>query len=1468
MDFRNSILRGLLWHERKLGSTDHEEMTQPVRSSTTARAAGIRVRATEEEVVAAAPPVRQDAIPEHRPEAKELPSLPPRWIEKSTLLHSSLARRRRTTLESSLPVSSHDASMEPPLVGVVSFRLDLVVFCNQNNNNNPPRVVHPKNKKKRPRGEEKSVRKDEQPEEAEDDRKNNGTTTISTTTTNNCGTPPSHGAGTQPVVGYVFHKNDATAATTTTTQQRTFLLSVPQCLAKQVSHAVLHQQRVRIHRYRLLLLPRDPSGNASTDGPPLNEGRLQGIVELHCEGWEATPLHRPSPTDEGLLATTQPRDSSTSSCSNSSQFFTLSEIQRLEALDQLLVQQPDAASRWTTKRFNVHARIHSVSPILTMDPNDPFALMELESHHHDENNDGRGIRRVVVVIRKQALPIHEALTVGHVVRLHRVKRQQWSVPQLLLRAQGGSRADSLWRNNVPSHILVVEHSDQVEWPDDRPKDDTDAAVADGSHGQVTGVIDTIHKIQVGKDDYLHSIDLSLGDDSLEQQHVPHAVLFVTYFPMSTTLIAALRPGATISAAHLQDLNVVTASGERCYGAILRSQISIVSGASERTDDPPLPPPDDRSTTIVEESSSGMAWDASTNHPYALLRMRRSYLELAVRRIVMPWMEDWHPTIHREDHAPSPGLVLPSLIDLTHAFLQVENVLVHRPQSTARNVFAEFLDPPETPCNIPHATDTKRRVPMTLSHLDAAASVIFLQSCLRHSKEWTFGVMSSIHRFGWELLPSSCMDEPSDTVVLPTVFGWARWAPQSPPAGGSAHAILSNGRLSIPLMGLSPNSQLPPLGSCFVMADVESVVLSVMCIGRIQGCLNQEPEESLLRSEVSLDPSGAPFMGSCRIVRRENRVFLVSLRLVCSGIRAIAPTQCNPATGTGTPPSDQKNIPTIQSILDGTTLRQNHSPDAVFMGLLGRVSLKATKPVQNRFPGLRLVLSHIEPSPEGTALESDVSTIQSAELKVTTGVPDSLRLRLLQCLTQHHPTLRLNSQQVLMACVWWQIATDARSAPMLNGGWDEVAEGASPCSRTTAVQVHVPLSAVSPDPERGYVRFSSCLEDLAFSVVPVQPSVGSAIVLPPPVSTVDFVSITRILPGELHSSRAPRRNRNSARNPPYAIGPLVRPVPAQAAGVPVCSIGDIFRLLCADLRGQSRSHLAPSLVREIRKAQFLGVSYCQVTAECPTCFKALVAYKSPSPLPKSQTKSYWNHPLPGANTPTVPLPKSNPTPTSHLRCPNGCNGPASVKWECSGTLDDGTGQAKLYAERDTARLLLGMSASMTKRIELGVLHHPRGTMVFSRGVPPRPDLGVAVAAARDSAATEFRYGPAQNRSSSGSLLTVEDWERVVLDRIVDPALRAEFELQRHCRCSLEPHRPRHSTAYCVRVKPLSDGMVHGGDLWSHPSEIDVVAVVPSVAGGGGGGVVGRSALTRRIATLTLPPLKLVLVDLMEESDSSS
>ena len=30
---------------------------------------------------------------------------------------------------------------------------------------------------------------------------------------------------------------------------------------------------------------------------------------------------------------------------------------------------------------------------------------------------------------------------------------------------------------------------------------------------------------------------------------------------------------------------------------------------------------------------------------------------------------------------------------------------------------------------------------------------------------------------------------------------------------------------------------------------------------------------------------------------------------------------------------------------------------------------------------------------------------------------------------------------------------------------------------------------------------------------------------------------------------------------------------------------------------------------------------------------------------------------------------------------------AIKWECSGTLDDGTGQAVLYAERDVAMAVI-------------------------------------------------------------------------------------------------------------------------------------------------------------------------------------
>ena len=70
-----------------------------------------------------------------------------------------------------------------------------------------------------------------------------------------------------------------------------------------------------------------------------------------------------------------------------------------------------------------------------------------------------------------------------------------------------------------------------------------------------------------------------------------------------------------------------------------------------------------------------------------------------------------------------------------------------------------------------------------------------------------------------------------------------------------------------------------------------------------------------------------------------------------------------------------------------------------------------------------------------------------------------------------------------------------------------------------------------------------------------------------------------------------------------------------------------------------------------RAKILGITFCRAHIECASCFRVLN--------------------------------------TSCRVCPNGCSrSHATVKWEVSATIDDGTGQAKLYADRDAALLVLG------------------------------------------------------------------------------------------------------------------------------------------------------------------------------------
>jgi hypothetical protein len=280
---------------------------------------------------------------------------------------------------------------------------------------------------------------------------------------------------------------------------------------------------------------------------------------------------------------------------------------------------------------------------------------------------------------------------------------------------------------------------------------------------------------------------------------------------------------------------------------------------------------------------------------------------------------------------------------------------------------------------------------------------------------------------------------------------------------------------------------------------------------------------------------------------------------------------------------------------------------------------------------------------------------------------------------------------------------------------------------------------------------------------------------------------------------------------------------------------------------------------------MGISYCRAQACCTKCYKTLYEVKvtrdhnnskktcrngvvaSVSVVDSGHQTTFWDRPLPMSYTgiqnkdlepnKPIPPPKVSLTWTQRkrsqlstpLRCPENCSVEhhASIKWECSGTLDDGTGQAKLYADRDAVLALLGMDTATVEAIEAGAWLDENG-IVFSKTMPPKPHIREAVVTAKAMACNEA-HGRRGQRLQDGDAL-----------KFLTPLTRAEYLMQHFCRTSKHATR---ALNYYVRCKPLSDKT----SFLSH-TKVEIAA--PGARG---------TALTRDVATFSLPPLKLNLVD---------
>ena len=173
------------------------------------------------------------------------------------------------------------------------------------------------------------------------------------------------------------------------------------------------------------------------------------------------------------------------------------------------------------------------------------------------------------------------------------------------------------------------------------------------------------------------------------------------------------------------------------------------------------------------------------------------------------------------------------------------------------------------------------------------------------------------------------------------------------------------------------------------------------------------------------------------------------------------------------------------------------------------------------------------------------------------------------------------------------------------------------------------------------------------------------------------------------------------------------------GVPSLSISVLIYRLFHDI---TLKQCASKLVWRIVNARLSTLKFCAVRIQCTKCFRFLVRNNGDS-LNGTNNKisniSFWNHPIPMVSDPTrtkTAMGNIGHSGRSKISsCPNGCEDyHAAAKWELSGITHDITGSGKLYAERDTALILLGrgLNASL---VEEAAWQSDSG-VVFQRGVP--------------------------------------------------------------------------------------------------------------------------------------------------------
>lgn len=1239
--------------------------------------------------------------------------------------------------------------------------------------------------------------------------------------------------------------------TTTGLFQDEFLLSLPQNLVKMACDAARYQWRVKVVRFSIIPLvdSNDIGGNyTSFIAAKLLQVHQMELLESHADS-----LMR-------LSQEVEVED-----------VWTLSQFQRKEHVD---AQAMKTVEKHDT--YHIMGKVDAISPIIAMDPSDPFCLMEL----YDENYPFAAC--VVVLKGVNALSCHAGILPGDDLTFRRVVRKAWPVPEMVRQ----NPAYEYLGSRIPSHVFVVTEACSIMWDpciETLPPIPSTPVPLISLRGEIGHVERMWMPRGNGRVYTIHWLELIQDDETGTTKPCTH-VLYLTHFPLSPSMQLSLIPGARAQATNIHMLCRSLEPGvDTILGACLRSSISLLDHEGTLTDDS-FTGSEEHLDTQQLTAAVPPKFDMVGIVPYSFSKIRRTYRDYLYRKRCEEWILTCFPKDRSAATLPTSEDVLASCLlkDCKKASLHSERFedaqddirsepsmnATGRPKKTSpRNPYAEFFD---------HALDdSEDRAPYGSCGCDMS----MFENC---DQQWP-------HFIGLDVIRSKCSrvlaDRLTDYLESPSAFIFGGWT-------SSIHIPVTGAELLKAIVGdkeskgqdsfhkqplytggfacvvdndcLSPSSirdsycQLPASLSgtrlesesadCavgdFVLGRMDTVIVSCLCLStpktRVTRSSHDTRENMASKDEVPLPPlspgsytSVADLQGGCSVMKIAGHYFVVSVQLRCNSFICIESKSISNAAVVKQR-NKQQEIRSIEECLvnpSGATVSTGSTP--IFLdGILVRQRYRCAKVnTHNKLCNCCVLTLSSAPILRDFGKIS-LSSVQSIELKVAIRCDSSKRLVFKRALSQLLGDTNVLDDHVVLGLSWWSIADYSETCALVAGGWDELERNSD--ASATSVIVRLPVSAITVA-SRGYVRFAGGMNEIKASFLEVASQATKKMMEDSPV--FDFVGSSKYVDGML--DRRPSRRLVFGNASPRIIGELWS---SSSNAVPA-NLSDLFQCVCHDLRSETQTQLAPSLVRQVIGARFLGTSFCEAKCTCTRCYQQLVDTRSKKNAPKTQhgEQSFWHVPLPILNG-TNKNPTSNSSfgqvhgsselpahiRNSTLHCPKGCPLECStVKWECSGLLDDGTGQAKLYAERDAALTLLGMSAEVIELIEQGAWSKATGVIRFQKSIPPPQYIQQAVR----TALSRTKKGRSQDAL-----------------QFLTPDVRAEYLLQYHCRSSPQPQR---ELDYLVRCKPLADSACH-------LNQTHVDAFFPA----DGTGFVSRG----ETPSYSLPPLKLHLVDCCIPSNS--